>query len=180
MKRFLCFALCFGFCLALMGCGGTPASQGPKDYPGILEAARTEDENTSHVIFHYKDGAYFAAGAYSADLTQDQVDTQGLLCLQMLGLEPADVAEAAFSVSLMNIESYGVAIVSPASGKTDTIKQGLSDFIEGQKAAQLNYLPDQYAIASAARLETLKTGQVVLAMGENQTQVYDNIKNALK
>ena len=88
--------------------------------------------------------------------------------------------EAAFSLSLMNVQTYGVAIVMPAQNRTGAVKEALQAYIDGQKAAQQNYLPDQYAIAKAARLETLKTGEVVLVMRDGQNDVYSAIEKALK
>lgn len=181
MKRLLCALLCLGLIVSLCACGQSASgSTEPKDYPAILTDARTAEENETHVVFYYKDGTYTATGGYSADLTADDIAKQGLLCLQILGLDPADLAEAAFTVSLMNVDSYAMVIAKPASGKTDSVKTSLVTFIEGQKAAQQNYLPDQYAIASAARLETQKTGEVVLVMRETQDTAYEALQKALK
>ena len=96
-----------------------------------------------------------------------------------LGLTEEDVEEAAFSVSMMNVQSYGLAIVKPADGKEAAVTEGLQTFIDGQKAAQENYLADQYAIAKAAKLDTVKSGEVVLVMCEEQDTVFSSIKNAL-
>ena len=102
------------------------------------------------------------------------------MSLEVLGLTAEDVESASYSVSLMNVKAYGVAIVKPAEGKTDAVKEALSGFIESQKSAQENYLADQYAIAKAAKLETLKSGEVVLVMCENQDQVFQSSETALK
>ena len=101
------------------------------------------------------------------------------MCLQVLGLTEEDVEEAAFSVSMMNVQSYGLSIVKPADGKEAAVTEGLQTFIDGQKAAQENYLADQYAIAKAAKLDTVKSGEVVLVMCEEQDTVFSSIKNAL-
>ncbi len=175
-------SLCLG--LALAGCGGA-ASQpsGPRDYAAILSGARDADTNSETVIFTYKDEAekeWGAQGAYAGDLDADSMEDQAEASLMMLGLDEDDITEAAFSVSLMNVQSYGVAIVKPAEGKTEAVKEGLSGFIEAQKAAQQNYLADQYEIAKAAKLEVMKSGEVVLVMCKGQDNVLSAIKAALK
>ena len=181
MKRFLCFVLCLCLAFSLAACGSSGGgSTEPKDYAAILTAARPEADGEAYVLFQYKDGAYTATGGYASELTQEDVDSQASLSLQMLGLETGDVQEAVFSVSLMNVQSYGMAIVKPAEGKADTVKEALRGFIESQKSAQQNYLPDQYAIAKAARLETMKSGELVLVMREGQDDVLSSIQTAFK
>ena len=101
------------------------------------------------------------------------------MCLQVLGLAEEDVEEAAFSVSMMNVQSYGLAIVKPAEGRQAAVTEGLQAFIDSQKAAQENYLADQYAIAKAARLDAVKSGEVVLVMCAEQDAVFSSIKDAL-
>lgn len=174
MKRiFSLMAVCL-LALGLAACGSSPASSGePKDYVTILTDARPAKDNEDLVIFHLKDGVY------AADLTEEDIASQGAMCLQVLGLTEEDVEEAAFSVSMMNVQSYGLAIVKPADGKEAAVTEGLQTFIDGQKAAQENYLADQYAIAKAAKLDTVKSGEVVLVMCEEQDTVFSSIKNAL-
>lgn len=174
MKRiFSLMAVCL-LALGLAACGSSPASSGePKDYVTILTDARPAKDNENLVIFHLKDGGY------AADLTEEDIASQGAMCLQVLGLTEEDVEEAAFSVSMMNVQSYGLAIVKPADGKEAAVTEGLQTFIDGQKAAQENYLADQYAIAKAAKLDTVKSGEVVMVMCEEQDTVFSSIKNAL-
>ena len=180
MKRIFSLLAACVLALGLAACGSSPASSGePKDYAAILTAARPAEDNENYVIFRLKDGAYTATGGYAGDLTDEDVASQGAMCLQMLGLAAEDVQEAVFSVSLMNVQSYGLAIVKPADGKEAAVTDGLQTFIDGQKAAQENYLADQYAIAKAARLETVKSGEVVLVMCEDQDTVFSSIKDAL-
>lgn len=180
MKRvFSLMAVCL-LALGLAACGSSPASSGePKDYVTILTDARPAEDNENLVIFHLKDGVYTATGGYAADLTEEDIASQGAMCLQVLGLTEEDMEEAAFSVSMMNVQSYGLAIVKPADGKEAAVTEGLQTFIDGQKAAQENYLADQYAIAKAAKLDTVKSGEVVLVMCEEQDTVFSSIKNAL-
>lgn len=180
MKRLIGFTLVLGLALGLAACGGSPQSSGPKDYTAILTAARPGADNDSYPVFTLKDGAFGATGAYAAELEQADLETQASLAFQSLGLAAEDVQESAFSLSLMNVQSYGIAIVKPVQNRTGAVKDALRAFIDGQKAAQQNYLPDQYAIAKAAKLETLKTGEVVLVMRDGQADVYAAIEKALK
>ena len=180
MKRFFSLLAACLFAVSLAACGSAPASSGePKDYATILSEARPAADNDSFVIFHYADGAYTATGGYAGDLTDEDIQSQGAMCLQLLGLAAEDVQEAVFSVSLMNVQSYGLAIVKPADGREAAVTEGLQTFIDGQKAAQENYLPDQYAIAKAAKLDTVKSGEVVLVMCEEQDAVFSAIQDAL-
>ena len=180
MKRiFSLMAVCL-LALGLAACGSSPASSGePKDYVAILTGARPAKDNEDLVIFNLKDGVYTAAGGYAADLTEEDIASQGAMCLQVLGLAEEDVEEAAFSVSMMNVQSYGLAIVKPAGGRQAAVTEGLQAFIDSQKAAQENYLADQYAIAKAARLDAVKSGEVVLVMCAEQDAVFSSIKDAL-
>ena len=163
MKRFISFSLAFCLALGLAACGGAPASSGPQRLrghpfrrpPGCRQRCFTPCSLS-------KDGVWGASGAYAADLSEEDLQTQAGLALQSLGLAAEDVQEAAFSLSLMNVQAYGIAIVKPVQNRTGAVKEALQAYIDGQKAAQQNYLPDQYAIAKTARLETLKTGEVVL------------------
>lgn len=184
MKRILSIVLSLSLVLALAGCGASSSQpSGPRDYAAILSGARDQELNNTAVIFSYKDDAekeWSAQGAYAGDLDEDSLEDQAEAGFLMLGLDEDDVAEAAFSVSLMNVQSYGVAIVKPDEGKTEAVQQSLAGFIEAQKAAQQNYLADQYEIAKAAKLEVLKSGEVVLVMCEGQDSVFNSIKAALK
>lgn len=179
IKRIIAAAAALALCLGLAACGSAAGSGEPKVYAAILTAARPAEDNENQVIFQLKDGAYTATGAYADELSAEDIASQGAMCLQMLGLAEEDVAEAAFSVSLMNVQSYGLAIVKPADGREAAVTEGLQVFIDSQKAAQENYLADQYAIAKAARLDTVKSGEVVLVMCENQDTVFSAVKDGL-
>lgn len=182
MKRLLSLILCGVMALGLAACGGSQSTSSltANDYATIITQNRNPDDNTSHTVFTLQDGSFSATSGVSGDLTADDIAQQGQLSLDMLGISKDDVAKAAFSVSLMNVQSYGIAIIQPAQGKTDAVKQALTTFIEAQKSSQENYLADQYAIAKAAKLETLKTGEVVLVMCADQDTVYNAIKAAVK
>lgn len=179
MKRLCALGLVLLLAAGLAACGD-PADTGPKDLPAVLSAARPAADNESYPVFTLKGDAFGVTGPFADQLEAEDVTAQASIALQMLGLTTEDVEEAAFSVSLMNVQSYAIVIVQPAQNRTGAVKDALQSYIDGQKAAQQNYLADQYAIAKAARLESLKTGQVVLVMRDGQNEVFNAIQNALK
>lgn len=181
MKHLLSLILCGVLVLGLVGCGSQSTSHlTASNYADIIAQNRNPDDNSVHTIFTLENGSFSATSGVASDLSSQDIAQQGQLSLDMLGISTEDVSKAAFSVSLMNVQSYGIAIIQPEQGKTDAVKQSLTTFIEAQKSAQENYLADQYAIAKAAKLETLKTGEVVLVMCSNQDTVYNAIQAAVK
>lgn len=85
----------------------------------------------------------------------------------------------AISVSLMNVRAYGIALIMPAEGKADTVKEALQGYIDLQKSNFEYYLEDQYEVAKSARLETLEDGTVVMVLCEGQDAVYDSMVESL-
>lgn len=99
--------------------------------------------------------------------------------LQLLGLTSADVENYAISVSPMNIKAYGVAVIKPVAGKEETVKAGLENFVATQQKNFENYLPDQYEIAKAGKVEQLEDGTLIMVVGENQDALYESISKGL-
>ena len=106
-------------------------------------------------------------------------DQMADLILPMLGITEENAAAFAVAVSPMNIRAYGIAAVFPAEGKSKEVQEGLQGFIDQQKQSFEQYLADQYDIASAARLETLDDGTILLVMCEDQDTVFDAIQETL-
>ena len=100
--------------------------------------------------------------------------------LSVLGLKQEDMTAFGISMSMMNVQAYGIAAVMPAEGKEEAVTQALQGYIDQQKAAFENYLADQYEIAGAARLETLSDGTVLMVMCSDQDTVFDAIKTAIE
>lgn len=173
-------ALLCAAALFLTGCGGAAARTEPLDYASILQQARPQEENDAYNIYYAgTDGAVNGTAGFTADLTADQIADGAQASLDLLGLDPEDCLGWAASVSQMMTQSYAVVIALPAEGRTDAVKQGLQDFIQQQMELQQNYLPDQYAIAKAAQLTTLPTGEVVLVMGPSADSELSALKEAL-
>lgn len=165
--------------LALAGCGAAARTE-PLDYAAILQQARPEEENQAFDLFYAgADGQLAGAAGYTDQYTADQLAGISQAALELLGLDPADCRGFAASVSQMMTQSYAVVIALPADGRADAVKEGLQAFIQQQTELQQNYLPEQYAIAKAAQLTTLPTGEVVLVMGPNAADELAALKEAL-
>lgn len=176
MKKILAMLLTLSLALGLAGCGGgtvvpsespapevslTPEEQAAV-YADAITAARDEEMNTYYPV--------------ETSATEDMEN----LILPMLGLETADMEAFAIAVSAMNVKAYGVALIQPAEGKEEDVKQALEGFVANQKQSFERYLEDQYEIASAAKVEVLSDGTVALVMCEGQDQVMESIKEKLE
>ena len=101
------------------------------------------------------------------------------MLLPLLGLEEGSYTDFAASVSAMMTQSYGVAIVKPAEGKTQEVVDAFDNYVLSQQQTMEHYLEDQYEIAKAAKVETAPTGEVILVCCEDSDTVLANIKAAL-
>ena len=171
--------------LSLAACGkpasSSSASSTPKDYTKILHDARPEEDNEYYMIFSKSaDGKFTAQYGYSesyeADQLSDEIET---MLWPLLGLEDDMVDDFAASVSGMMVQSYGLAIVKPAQGKTDAVVDALKAYVLSEQQSMEHYLEDQYQIAKNAKVETLPSGEVVLVCCENSDTVLANLKKAL-
>lgn len=167
--------------LALTACGGsTSGSSTPKNYAEILAAARNQEENEYYEILAPGENGYAATQGHADEMNADYIKDYGDMLLKLMGFSAEDATDYALSISMMNVQSYGLAIVKPAEGKTETVQAGLQAFIDQQVASQENYLEDQYAIAKNAKLGVMPGGEVVMVMCEDSDTVYANIEKALK
>jgi len=173
MKRTIAFMLSLIIIVGLLaGCGGskepeaTPAPQlTPEEraelYKTAIESARTADENEAFQIFNTLEG-------------------DGELYLGLLGLTGEDVEAFSMSISMAIVHAYGIAAIKPAEGKEEAVKAGLQSFIDTQNANFEHYLPDQYEIAKAAKLETLSDGTVLMVMCADSENVFNSIATAIE
>lgn len=183
MKRIIA-SLLAGLCLlALVGCsaGSKADSAAPKDYSQIIHDARTDEDNEYDMIFTKgEDGKFTAIDGYSAEYEAGQLDDEVRnLMMPLLNLEDDMYTDLAASVSSMMVRSYAVAIVKPAEGKTQDVVDAMDAYVQGQQKSMEHYLEDQYQIASAARVATVPTGEVVMVCCEDSDTVFENIKKAL-
>lgn len=180
-KRILAALLALGCALLVFtGCGSKKDTT-PKDYTQIIHDAREAEDNDYYMIFSpAEDGKFTAQYGYSDSYDAAQLDEEiRNMLLPLLNLEEDMYTDFAASVSGMMVQSYGIAIVKPAEGKADAVKQALQDFVTHEQMSMEHYLEDQYQIAKAAKVEVLPSGEVVLVCCENSDAVLSAIKTAL-
>ena len=183
MKRLIAALLAGLTLFALVGCsaGSKADSAAPKDYSQILHDARTDEDNEYDMIFTKgEDGKFTAIDGYSAEYEAGQLDDEvRSILLPLLNLEDDMYTDLAASISAMMVRSYAVAIVKPAEGKTQDVVDALDAYVQSQQKSMEHYLEDQYQIASAARVATVPTGEVIMVCCENSDAVMNAIKTAL-
>ena len=186
MKRIIACLMAGVMLLALVGCGasgssGSASSAAKKDYTQILHDARSDEDNKYEMIFTKgEDGKFTAQYGYSASYPADDLndEIQNML-LPLLDLPEGSYTDLAASLSAMMVQSYGVAIVKPAEGKTQEVVDAMDAYIQNQQQTMEHYLEDQYQIAAAAKVATVPTGEVVMVCCENSDAVMNAIKTAL-
>ena len=186
MKRIIACLMAGVMLLALVGCGasgssGSASSAAKKDYTQILHDARSDEDNEYEMIFTKdEDGKFTAQYGYSASYPADDLndEIQNML-LPLLDLPEGSYTDLAASLSAMMVQSYGVAIVKPAEGKTQEVVDAMDAYIQNQQQTMEHYLEDQYQIAASAKVATFPTGEVVMVCCENSDAVMNAIKTAL-
>ena len=186
MKRIIACLMAGVMLLALVGCGasgssGSASSAAKKDYTQILHDARSDEDNKYEMIFTKgDDGKFTAQYGYSASYPADDLndEIQNML-LPLLDLPEGSYTDLAASLSAMMVQSYGVAIVKPAEGKTQEVVDAMDAYIQNQQQTMEHYLEDQYQIAASAKVATVPTGEVVMVCCENSDAVMNAIKTAL-
>ena len=183
MKRLIAALLAGLTLFALVGCsaGSKADSAAPKDYSQILHDARSAEDNEYYMIFTKgADGKYTAQYGYSKEYEADQLhDEIANMMMPMLNLEDGMAEDFAASLSTMMVQSYGLAIVKPAEGRTQDVVGALNAYVESEQQSMEHYLEDQYQIAKNAKVETLPSGEVVLVCCEDSDTVLANLKKAL-
>lgn len=169
----------------------TIAENAIKDAEGKTDAELMQMQNDA-VLAHYSekagvtltdaDIAKISDAAIEAEIAAiaESLKEQMHMELEVAGLTDADLAEFAYSTSLMMTRAYGIGIFMPADGKTDAVKAACEGFVELQKSAFETYLVDQYEIAKQAVVEVLDSGEVILVMCENASDVFEQIKTAIE
>lgn len=172
MKRLLPLALVLA--LALTACAkkqeqkpGTAKT--PEEYAtaysDAIQAARDAEMNEYFPVTTNANGF--------SDATEEE------MTFALLGFTKEDTEAYGMSLSLMNVNAYAIVAVKPAEGKEETVKTGLENYVEAQKASFENYLEDQHDIAASAKLDTLDDGTILLVMAEGQDAIFDSIKAGL-
>ena len=167
MKRALTFALALAM-LALAGCSG--GQKAPERTPEELTQAYADaiTENGGELV------------EYNPVISEVKDGDMSAMIVEALGLTQEDMTAFGVSMSMMNVQAYGIAAVMPAEGREDAVKEALQGYIDRQKQSFENYLADQYAVAESARLETLSDGTVLMVMCQDQDTVFDAISKAIE
>ena len=186
MKRIIACLMAGVMLLALVGCGasgssGSASSAAKKDYTQILHDARSAEDNEYYMIFTKgADGKYTAQYGYSKDYEADQLNDEiANMMMPMLNLEDGMAEDFAASLSTMMVQSYGLAIVKPAEGRTQDVVDALNAYVESEQQSMEHYLEDQYLVAKAATVTVAPTGEVVLVCAEDHDTILSNIEKAL-
>ena len=167
MKKILSLSMAMMLMLSMIaGCSSSkPAEKTPEELTTLYAEAITA--NGGEMV------------EYNPVISAAKEDDGSAFMLEMLGLNPDDMTAFGLSTSMMNVKAYGIAAVRPAEGKEETIVSALQAYIDLQKMNFEMYLADQYDIASAAKLETLEDGTVLMVMCEGQDEVFEAIKTAI-
>lgn len=161
-------------------------------YYNAISGARESDVNDAYGIFthdrdynmttfrdNYTDMKKEDGSSYTDDEIGEFHDSAMDMQLSLLGLTADDVENYAISISPMNTRAYGIAIIKPAGGHEETVRQALEGFIQTQQQNFESYLPDQYEIAKNGYVKTLDDGTFVMVLTENQDTIYESIVNGL-
>ncbi len=157
----LCVVLLVG---VVAGCSESSATGSESDYKAVIEAARPAELNEIP-NFEVVNGP--------------ESEMYELVFSETFGFVAEDMQRYAISVSMVNTQAYGVAIVLPAEGKQQAVIDQMNAFVEMQKQAMENYLIDQYEIAAAAIVQTMPTGEVIMVMCEDAESVLAAIEEGL-
>ena len=180
-KRILAALLALGCALLVFtGCGSKKDTT-PKNYTQIIHDAREAEDNDYYMIFSpAEDGKFTAQYGYSASYPADDLndEIQNML-LPLLDLPEGSYTDLAASLSAMMVQSYGVAIVKPAEGRTQDVVDALNASVESEQQSMEHYLEDQYLVAKAATVTVAPTGEVVLVCAEDHDTILSNIEKAL-
>ena len=170
-KRILAALLALGCALLVFTGCGSKKDTAPKDYTQIIH---------DMIFSPAEDGKFTAQYGYSASYpAEDLNDEIQNMLLPLLDLPEGSYTDLAASLSAMMVQSYGVAIVKPAEGKTQEVVDAMDAYIQNQQQTMEHYLEDQYQIAASAKVATVPTGEVVMVCCENSDAVMNAIKTAL-
>lgn len=181
MKKCTAALAALALCLGLAGCGAASSSASqtqPVDYTQAIVDARSDTDNERDILAA-KAGEDAAYTHNPQEIPAEEAAPQAEMVLMTLGLEPAQLDEYACSVSLMNVQAYAVGIFRPAEGEAEAVQAALETYVSSIQQAFQNYLPDQYEIAKGAKVQTLGTGEVVLALCEDASGVLSAIEDRL-
>lgn len=164
MKRLLSVLLVV--LLFTVGCSKTGGKQlTPEEmttlYKTAIEGARTAQENEGTPVITTAD------------------DEMAEMVFPLIGFKPEYAQAYAISVSPWNISAYGIAVITPKEDQKQAVLDGLNAFVENQRKAFENYLPEGYENAKNAKVTTLDDGTVILVMCPNQDDILKKITDTI-
>ncbi|HIY10868.1 MAG TPA: DUF4358 domain-containing protein [Candidatus Anaerofilum excrementigallinarum] len=121
---------------------------------------------------------FLPASSQMTILTDPSQDTYGLL--ELYELTDQLMEQFAITLSPSNNTPYALAIILPEAGQQETLLEKLQALVEQKQLVYRDYLPKEYAIAADAKLETMDTGEVVLAMCPDSDEVMEEIRQQLE
>ena len=94
----------------------------------------------------------------------------------VLNIEESDVEEFLMKMPMMVVQSNTYIIVKPASGKEDSVKKAIDEYMTNLETQWQNYLPDQYELVKNRKVE--KIGEyLVYIVSSNNDLAYNTILN---
>lgn len=180
MKKILALALATVMALGVLaGCGSNGSGSGsnagstsvsdvknPEELAALYKEA-IENSGLDKEIIQYN--------PIITDPKNEQIET----IQEITGLDFSQFEAFATSISLMNIQAYGVAVVKPVEGQEEAVKAGLQTYLDNTKKSFEQYLEDQLEVAKAAKLETLEDGTIVMVMTQGQDEIFESISNTI-
>lgn len=153
------------------------------DYAEMLKNARPEEDNEYMMIVmrgETEDKPYEAiCGDAETWETEDLMQYVNDMMWPLLGFDTEMATEYAVSLGVTNIDCYALAIVKPVEEHAEQVKAAFEEFVEAQRLAFEQYLPDKYEIALAATVTETPTGEILLVCAENGEEIRANLEAAL-
>lgn len=194
LHRILAATCALTLALSLAACGSAASSSAPsvappatssstapavKDYSAIIVGARVDDDNTSYpVVVGNAEGE--SLGHNPSSTTDEDAKSMIDMMRDTTGFTPELFSNYAYSMSLINIRAYCVAILMPVKGQEAAAMEAVNAFVTLQQKAFENYLVDQYEVAKGTIIKELPSGEIIVIMSEGANDVADKIESALK
>lgn len=162
MKKLLSIILALTLCLSVLtACGSNKA----KDY--------TNDELIAAI-----NAGGCESTEYNLPVAFDSEDAE--IYYNFFDFTKDNYKAGAFSMSLMNVQAYAIAVIQPVEGKGEEVVSEFNTYVEGIQKSFEQYLVDQYEISKNAIVKQLDNGVVVMVMCEDSQTVYENIIKAME
>jgi len=93
-----------------------------------------------------------------------------------LNIESTDVEEFLMKMPMMMVQSNTYIIVKPASGKEETVKNAIEDYMKKLEEQWSTYLPEQYELVKNRKVEKIGN-YLVYIVSNNNDLVFNTINN---